>query len=223
MNCRKDFSILNIDDTVYLDSAATSLTPDCVLEKIGDYYQNYNANIHRGIHNWAETATAAYEGVRSIIANFILTPGVEDSEIVFTSGTTHGINIVANSFCADWDSNDQVIISEAEHHANIVPWQMVAEKAGAVVRAFPMEDDGSFRMGALTDMITAKTRMSTATSTAKTPYSQGRIRGHQPWGGAEGDLAEAGAREGGGFMAAWARVAARCCEARALLDGLWPP
>ena len=153
MNCRKDFSILNIDDTVYLDSAATSLTPDCVLEKIGDYYQHYNANIHRGIHNWAETATAAYEGVRSIIANFILTPGVEDSEIVFTSGTTHGINIVANSFCTNWDSNDQVIISEAEHHANIIPWQQLRDRSGVQLQVVSLNEKGYLEFDQLVDFL----------------------------------------------------------------------
>ena len=153
VNCRKDFSILNADDTVYLDSAATSLTPDCVLEKIGDYYQHYNANIHRGIHNWAETATAAYEGVRSIIANFIPTPGVDDSEIVFTSGTTHSINIIANSFCADWDSNDQVIISEAEHHANIVPWQQLRDRSGVQLRIVSLDEKGYLEFDQLVDFL----------------------------------------------------------------------
>merc|ERR1712202_111982 len=108
------------DGTAYLDSAATSLTPDCVLEKVNRYYRYYNANIHRGIHNWAEKATVEYEEVRPIVGDFIQmgTSTVKDCELVFSSGTTHGINLVANSFCADWDSDDRVIISEAEHHAN---------------------------------------------------------------------------------------------------------
>ncbi len=153
MNCRKDFSILNTDGTVYLDSAATSLTPDCVLEQVKHYYQHYNANIHRGIHNWAETATAAYEGVRSIIGNFIQTPAIEDSEIIFTSGTTHGINIIANSFCADWNSRDQIIISEAEHHANIVPWQQLRDRNGVQLQVVSLDEKGHIEFDQLANLL----------------------------------------------------------------------
>ena len=153
MNCRKDFSILNTDGTVYLDSAATSLTPDCELEQVRHYYQHYNANIHRGIHNWAETATAAYEGVRSIIGNFIQTPAIEDSEIIFTSGTTHGINIIANSFCADWNSRDQIIISEAEHHANIVPWQQLRDRNGVQLQVVSLDEKGHIEFDQLANLL----------------------------------------------------------------------
>ena len=105
-------------------------------DKVGEYYNCYNANIHRGIHDWAEQATGEYEGVRPIVRKFI--GANQDKEIVFTSGTTHGINIIANCFCADWTSKDTVILSEAEHHANIVPWQLAAQSVGAVIRYIPI-------------------------------------------------------------------------------------
>ena len=98
MNNKSDFQILSAPKNgyVYLDSAATSLTPRCVTDKVGEYYNCYNANIHRGIHDWAEQATGEYEGVRPIVRKFI--GANQDKEIVFTSGTTHGINIIANCF-----------------------------------------------------------------------------------------------------------------------------
>ena len=142
MNKKCDFQILSDlnDDCVYLDSAATSLTPRCVTDKIGEYYNCYNANIHRGIHDWAERATGEYEGVRPIVKEFI--GADQDKEIVFTSGTTHGINIVANCFCSDWTSKDTVILSEAEHHANIVPWQQLKARQGLRIEVIPLLPDG---------------------------------------------------------------------------------
>ena len=142
MNKKCDFQILSAlnADCVYLDSAATSLTPRSVTDKIGEYYNCYNANIHRGIHDWAEQATSEYEGVRSIAKEFI--GADQDKEIVFTSGTTHGINIVANCFCADWTSKDTVILSEAEHHANIVPWQQLKARQGLTIEIIPLLPNG---------------------------------------------------------------------------------
>ena len=153
MNNKCDFQILSVSNNsyVYLDSAATSLTPRCVTDKVGEYYNCYNANIHRGIHDWAEQATGEYEGVRPIVRKFI--GANQDKEIVFTSGTTHGINIIANCFCADWTSKDTVILSEAEHHANIVPWQQLKTRQGLTIEVISLLPDGHLDFNQLSAVI----------------------------------------------------------------------
>ena len=159
---RADFPILsrqvNGKPLVYLDSAASAQKPNQVMEALVSAYQDTYSNVHRGLHFLSEASTDAYEAVRGKVAGFI--GAASGDEIVLTAGATMSLNLIAQSWAAPrLQAGDEILISIAEHHANIVPWQMVAEKTGAVVRAFPMEDDGSFRMGALTDMITAKTRI----------------------------------------------------------------
>ena len=159
---RADFPILsrqvNGKPLVYLDSAASAQKPNQVIEALVAAYQDTYSNVHRGLHFLSEASTDAYESVRGKVAGFI--GAASGDEIVLTAGATMSLNLIAQSWAAPrLQAGDEILISIAEHHANIVPWQMVAEKTGAVVRAFPMEDDGSFRMGALTDMITAKTRI----------------------------------------------------------------
>jgi len=159
---RADFPILsrqvNGKPLVYLDSAASAQKPNQVIEALVSAYQDTYSNVHRGLHFLSEASTDAYESVRGKVARFI--GAASGDEIVLTSGATMSLNLIAQSWAAPrLQAGDEILISIAEHHANIVPWQMVAEKTGAIVRAFPMEDDGSFRMGALTDMITARTRI----------------------------------------------------------------
>ena len=159
---RADFPILsrqvNGKPLVYLDSAASAQKPNQVIEALVSAYQDTYSNVHRGLHFLSEASTDAYESVRGKVAGFI--GAASGDEIVLTAGATMSLNLIAQSWAAPrLQAGDEILISIAEHHANIVPWQMVAEKTGAIVRAFPMEDDGSFRMGALTDMITARTRI----------------------------------------------------------------
>ncbi len=159
---RADFPILsrqvNGKPLVYLDSAASAQKPNQVIDALVSAYQDTYSNVHRGLHFLSEASTDAYEAVRGKVARFI--GAASGDEIVLTAGATMSLNLIAQSWAAPrLQAGDEILISIAEHHANIVPWQMVAEKTGAVVRAFLMEDDGSFRMGALTDMITAKTRI----------------------------------------------------------------
>ena len=159
---RADFPILERSihgkPLVYLDSAASAQKPKQVLDALLSAYQDTYSNVHRGLHFLSEASTDAYEAVRGKVAGFI--GAASGDEIVLTAGATMSLNLIAQSWAAPrLQAGDEILISIAEHHANIVPWQMVAEKTGAVVRAFPMEEDGSFRMGALTDMITAKTRI----------------------------------------------------------------
>jgi len=142
---REDFPILNRkingNDLVYFDNAATSQTPKQVIKKIVDYYENYNSNIHRGLHSLSADATNQYELSRKKIQNHF---GIKnDFEVIFTSGATHGINIVSSGLESQISSSDELIVSEMEHHSNIVPWQILCEKTGAKLRVIPMKDDGS--------------------------------------------------------------------------------
>ena len=159
---RADFPILsrqvNGKPLVYLDSAASAQKPNQVIEALVAAYQDTYSNVHRGLHFLSEASTDAYEAVRGKVADFI--GAASGEEIVLTAGATMSLNLIAKSWALPrLQAGDEILLSIAEHHANIVPWQMVAEKTGAVVRAFPMETDGSFRMSAMTDMISAKTRI----------------------------------------------------------------
>ena len=141
---RKDFPILsrkvNGNPLVYLDNAATSQTPQQVIDVIVDYYSNYNANIHRGVHTLSQEATNAYELARQKIQKHF--NAKHPYEIIFTSGTTHGINLVANGFTSILKKGDEIIVSALEHHSNIVPWQMLCERTGAVLKVIPMSQEG---------------------------------------------------------------------------------
>ena len=141
---RNDFPILkrkiNGNQLVYFDNAATSQTPQVVIDEISNYYSNYNSNIHRGTHKLSQEATEAYEKARQILQhNF---NAKFSHEIVFTSGTTHSINIVASGYSDILKKGDEIILSAMEHHSNIVPWQMLCEKTGAILKIAPMDNNG---------------------------------------------------------------------------------
>ena len=152
---REDFPILskkiNGSDLVYFDNAATSQTPTQVIQKIVEYYENHNSNIHRGLHSLSADATNEYESSRKKIQNHF---GIKnDYEVIFTSGTTHGINIVSSGLESQIGSSDELIVSEMEHHSNIVPWQILCEKTGAKLRVIPMKDNGSIDIEAFKKML----------------------------------------------------------------------
>ena len=142
---------------VYFDNAATSQKPIQVIDALVHYYSHYNANIHRGLHTLADEATAAYEAARVAVQEFI--GATFHEEIIFTKGTTESINLVASSWgSAFLQRGDEIIISSLEHHANIVPWQMIAEEKGAILKVIPMDDDGRLDMGAYSNMLSDKTK-----------------------------------------------------------------
>ena len=158
---RTDFPILsrevNGSPLVYLDNAATSQTPQAVIDVIADYYTRYNANIHRGVHALSQEATDAYEKARHTIqAHF---NAEHAQEIIFTSGTTHGINIVASGYAQLLQSGDELLVSAMEHHSNIVPWQMLCEKTGAVLRVIPMLPDGNLDQEAFLELLSERTQL----------------------------------------------------------------
>ena len=159
---RADFPILSREvhgkPLVYLDSAASAQKPRQVMDALMLAYTDTYSNVHRGLHFLSEASTDAYEAVRGSVASLI--GAASGDEIVFTSGATMALNLIARCWAEPrLQPGDEILISIAEHHANIVPWQMVAEKTGATVRAFDMGPDGAFVMANLTDMITAKTRI----------------------------------------------------------------
>lgn len=158
---RKDFPILsrkvNGYPLVYLDNAATSQKPQQVIDAIVDYYSNFNANIHRGVHSLSQEATDAYEAARHKIQNHF--NAKEAFEIIFTAGTTHGINLVANGFASLLNKGDEIIVSALEHHSNIVPWQMLCEKTGAVLRVIPMNEEGELLMDEYVKLLSDKTKL----------------------------------------------------------------
>jgi len=152
---RKDFPILsrtvNGKPLIYLDNAATSQTPQQVVDVIVDYYSNYNANIHRGVHSLSQEATDKYEGARQTIQQHF--NAAHAHEIIFTSGTTHSINLVANGFASLLKENDIILVSALEHHSNIVPWQMLCEKTNATLKVIPMTSDGDLDMAAYDELL----------------------------------------------------------------------
>jgi cysteine desulfurase/selenocysteine lyase len=158
---RKDFPILNREvngrPLVYFDNAATSQTPKQVIEVIVDYYSRYNANIHRGVHTLSQEATDAYERARETLRVHL--NAKEASEIIFTSGTTHSINLVANGFQALLGPDHELMVSEMEHHSNIVPWQMLCEKTGSNLKVVPMNERGELDMEAFDKLLNSKTKL----------------------------------------------------------------
>ena len=158
---RNDFPILrrevNGKPLIYLDNAATSQTPQQVIAVIVDYYQNYNANIHRGVHALSQEATDKYEQARIKIQQHF--NAAKAHEIIFTSGTTHSINIVANGFSSFLKKGDEILVSAMEHHSNIVPWQMLCERTGAVLKVIPMNQEGELLMDAYQNLLTDKTKL----------------------------------------------------------------
>ena len=158
---RKDFPILarevNGKPLVYFDNAATSQTPVQVIDTIVDYYKNYNANIHRGVHSLSQEATDAYEAARKKIQKHF--NAAQLHEIIFTSGTTHSINIVSNGYAQLLKQGDELIVSALEHHSNIVPWQMLCEKTGAKLKVIPMNQEGVLLMDEYEKLLSDKTRL----------------------------------------------------------------
>ena len=152
---REDFPILNKKingtDLVYFDNAATSQTPKQVIQKIVDYYEQYNSNIHRGLHSLSVDATNQYELSRKIIQKHF---GIKNNhEVIFTSGTTHGINIVSSGLESQINSSDELIVSEMEHHSNIVPWQILCEKTDAKLKVIPINKEGSLDIDTFKTML----------------------------------------------------------------------
>lgn len=158
---RKDFPILsrkiNGKPLVYLDNAATSQTPQQVIDVIVDYYSNYNANIHRGVHSMSQEATDKYEQARRTIQSHF--NAKHAYEIIFTSGTTHAINLVASGFSTILKQGDEIIVSALEHHSNIVPWQMLCEKTGAILKVIPMNLEGNLIMSDYDQLLSDKTKL----------------------------------------------------------------
>ena len=142
---------------VYFDNAATTQKPKAVIDALIDYYSGYNANIHRGIHTLAEEATAAFEGTRDAVKDFINAESRE--QIIFTSGTTEGINLVAQTWGRqNINAGDEIIISNMEHHSNIVPWYMLAQEKGAVLKVIPITDEGELDMKAFEKLLSERTK-----------------------------------------------------------------
>ena len=160
-NIRKDFPILsrkvNGKPLVYFDNAATSQTPQEVIDVIVDYYSNYNANIHRGVHTLSQEATDKYEQARLKIQKHF--NAKHKHEIILTSGTTHGINLIANGFSTFLKKGDEVLVSALEHHSNIVPWQMLCERSGAILRVIPMNEEGELVISSYDQLLSEKTKL----------------------------------------------------------------
>ena len=159
---REDFPILSrtVYDKplVYLDNAATTQKPLCVLDAMRDEYLNVNANVHRGVHYLSQQATDLHEAARETVRRFINAESV--NEIVFTRGTTEGLNLVASSFCEEFmTEGDEVIVSVMEHHSNIVPWQLQAAKRGIAIRVIPMDECGDIDMDAYKAMLNERTKL----------------------------------------------------------------
>lgn len=160
---RADFPILsekvNGKPLVYFDNGATSQKPQIVIDAIATYYQEINANIHRGVHTLSQLATDAYEISRVKIQHHI--NAKFSHEVLFTSGTTHGINLVTNGFASILKPGDEVVVSSLEHHSNIVPWQMLCERTGATLKVIPMNEEGELIMEAFDALLSEKTKVVT--------------------------------------------------------------
>jgi cysteine desulfurase/selenocysteine lyase len=158
---RADFPILqrkvNGKPLVYFDNAATSQTPKIVIDAIVNYYSNYNANIHRGVHTLSQEATDLYEQARITLQKHF--NAKHAYEIIFTSGTTHSINMVASGFSSMLKKGDEIIVSALEHHSNIVPWQMLCEKTGAELKVIPMNEEGSLIMSEYDKLLSENTKL----------------------------------------------------------------
>ena len=168
---RKEFPILEREvygrKLIYLDSAATAQKPRCVVERMSELLLNDNANIHRGVHLLSEEMTVRYEEAREVVRAFV---GAEHrEEIVFTSGATMSLNLVATSWCNSFlCEGDNVVVSHIEHHSNIVPWQLATERKGAELRVIPVDDSGALELGALDSLIDERTKVVAVTQASNT-------------------------------------------------------
>ncbi|NQY07325.1 MAG: aminotransferase class V-fold PLP-dependent enzyme, partial [Flavobacteriaceae bacterium] len=167
---RAEFPILdqqvNGKPLVYLDNGASSQKPKVVINAIEKYYSEINANIHRGVHTLSQLATDAYEEARKKLQQHF--NANKEYEIIFTSGTTHGINMVANGFTTLLERGDEVVISALEHHSNIVPWQMLCERTGAVLKVIPMNQNGEFIIEEYEKLLSEKTKLVTVNHISNT-------------------------------------------------------
>ncbi|MYM63004.1 SufS family cysteine desulfurase [Pseudomaricurvus sp. HS19] len=158
---REQFPVLSREvdgkPLVYLDNAATTQKPQCVIDSLVDYYSTCNSNVHRGAHKLADEATQRYEGARDIVAGFINAAARE--EVIWTSGTTESINMVANGLAQMLKAGDEVVVTEMEHHANLVPWQQACKRSGATLKIAPIFDDGSLDLEAFKSLLNSNTRL----------------------------------------------------------------
>lgn len=158
---RADFPILkekvNGKQLVYLDNAATNQKPQVVIDSIVNYYSTFNSNIHRGVHTLSQIATNAYEEARVKLQKHFNSK--KNYEIIFTAGTTHSINIVATGFTSLLQKGDEIIVSALEHHSNIVPWQMLCERTGAILKVIPMNQEGELVMSEYDKLLSKKTKL----------------------------------------------------------------
>ena len=158
---REQFPILNQEvngkPLIYLDSAASAQKPEAVLNSMADYYHHDNANVHRGAHTLGDRATAGFEGARETVRKFLNANSTK--EIIWTKGTTEAINLVANGLAADLQAGDEIIVSRMEHHANIVPWQLAAEKTGAHIKVLDFDSNGELLINQVDELINEKTKI----------------------------------------------------------------
>ncbi|OGC81577.1 MAG: hypothetical protein A2V81_04840 [Candidatus Abawacabacteria bacterium RBG_16_42_10] len=158
---KKDFPIFEYEaNLVYLDNASTSQTPKTVTQAMDEYYEQYRANTHRGLYKISEMATEKYEASREKVANFI---HAENEEIVFTKGATHSLNILAYGLCQDLRPGDEIILTEMEHHSNLLPWQQMAKQYELVLKFIPLTEDGRLDMSVIEDLINPKTKILSVT------------------------------------------------------------
>ena len=147
---------INGKPLVYLDNGATSQKPLCVIDALAEYYRHNNANVHRGVHTLSQRATSAYEGTRDIVKRFLNSH--DTREVIFVRGTTEGINMVAHSYVRPrLRPGDEIIITEMEHHSNIVPWQLIAKEKDALLKVIPFNDEGELDMAEFHAMLGPKT------------------------------------------------------------------
>ena len=169
-NIRAQFPILsqkvNGKDLVYFDNAATSQKPYTVIERIDNYYKNENANIHRGVHYLSQKATEDYESARNIIGTYL--NAADTSEIIFTKGTTDGINLIASSYGSLLNEGDEILISAMEHHSNIVPWQLLETQRRIKLRIIPIHQNGEIDMATYNKMLNSKTKLVSVTHISNT-------------------------------------------------------
>ena len=160
-NIREEFPILhqkiNGEDLVYLDNAASTQKPKAVINAIKDYYENDHSNVHRGVHTLSVRATEAYENAREKVSQFVNSPN--KNQIIFTKGTTESINLIAGSLTNLVEKNDEILITAMEHHSNIVPWQELCKRTGAILKIIPINDNGEILIDKYTEMVTNKTKL----------------------------------------------------------------
>lgn len=155
---RAQFPILANSKLAYLDSGATSQKPQCVIDRLEHYYRSENANVHRGVYHLSEAATAAFEGARKKVATWL--GNVKETEVIFTRGTTESINLVATAWCQEnLAPGDEIVLSETEHHSNIVPWQLAASRCGAKIRYIPITDQYRLDMDKARSLIHSRTKL----------------------------------------------------------------